>query len=162
MSYWIEVEPTGRVRSITQALGETAPMPLVSGNTLHLVEQRVDPRRAAWFNDELVDIGEAPSTNHVYDWGMRAWTDPRDLDWFKEAKWTEIKAQRDAIEFGTFTYDGNVFDGDVDAQRRLNVLISVSKSALAVGATFTVTFVLADNSTVELEPPISSPSSRSR
>lgn len=57
---------------------------------------------------------------------------------------------RDVAEFGPFTYNGMTFDGDLDAQRRLSVLASAAKSAIAAGHTFTKAFTLADNSVVEL------------
>lgn len=69
----------------------------------------------------------------------------------KELKWREIKDKRDEAEFSPFTYNGMVFDGDADAQRRMMVYISVSKTALASGENFSREFTLADNTVVTLD-----------
>lgn len=73
------------------------------------------------------------------------------LEDLKLIKWREIKDKRDQAEFGPFTYNNMIFDGDADAQRRLMVYISLSKSALEKGQNITRAFILADNSVVTLE-----------
>jgi hypothetical protein len=93
----------------------------------------------------------SPSSHHVFNWQTKQWEDPRNLQDFRDAKWAVIKAARTAAEFGSFTYNGMVFDGDVDAQRRLSGYISVSKGALASGIPFQAAFTLADNTQVLLE-----------
>lgn len=95
-------------------------------------------------------IPTKPGAFHAFDYGSKAWVDPRTLDDLKTAKWEAIKRQRAAVEFGKFTYNGMEFDGDVNAQRRLMNLISVSKSALQAGTAFSTEFILADNSVVML------------
>lgn len=92
----------------------------------------------------------SPSANHVFNWQTKQWQDPRTLQDLKDAQWSAIKQSRDAAELGTFTYNGMVFDGDLNAQRRLAAYISVSKSALAAGEPFSAEFTLADNSLVTL------------
>jgi hypothetical protein len=72
------------------------------------------------------------------------------LEDIQQVKWNEIKAIRDTKEFDSFTYNGMVFDGDVNAQRRLAGYISVSKSALQNELPFSADFILADNSEVTL------------
>lgn len=93
---------------------------------------------------------KAPSPHHVFDWDVKQWQDPRTLQDLKDAKWAAIKQARDAAEFSTFTYNDMVFDGDLNAQRRLASYISVSKSAIAAGQPFSADFTLADNSPVTL------------
>lgn len=73
-----------------------------------------------------------------------------DLDAMRKQHRARIKALRDAAEFGTFTYNGMVFDGDVNAQRRLGGYISVSKSMLAAGQPYEQGFKLANNTWVTL------------
>lgn len=69
----------------------------------------------------------------------------------KQAEYTaHAKRNRSLQEFGKFTYNNMVFDGDIDAQRRLSVLVSAAKSAVYAGHTFTKEFTLADNSVVQL------------
>lgn len=75
---------------------------------------------------------------------------PLPLPDLKAAKWAEIKAARNTAELGPFTYNAQVFDGDLNAQRRLAAYISVSKSALAAGQAFAAEFTLANNTLVTL------------
>ena len=91
-----------------------------------------------------------PTDNHVFDYSIKQWIDPRTLEDFKILKWTEIKEQRSLIEFGTFTYNSMEFDGDINAQRRLAPYISISKSMLAASQSFTAKFILANNTEVDL------------
>lgn len=98
----------------------------------------------------LVDIPTRPDPVFVFDYGSKAWVDPRTLADLQDLKWAEIKVRRTAVEFGPFEYNGMVFDGDLNAQRRLGTYISISKSALAAGTTFQAEFILADNSVVTL------------
>lgn len=91
-----------------------------------------------------------PSPHHCFNYTTKQWEDQRTLSDFKFTKETEIKRIRDAQEFAPFTYSGMTFDGDLDAQRRLSVLVSAAKSAIAAGYSFTKDFTLADNTVVQL------------
>lgn len=95
-------------------------------------------------------IGTAPFTGARFHVPTGQWVDTRSLVDKRAAKWDGIKQLRDAIEFGVFSYGGMVFDGDVDAQRRLGGYISISKSAIAAGQAFSADFTLADNTMVNL------------
>lgn len=97
---------------------------------------------------ELVFVGKAPGV--LYKWSLqnRAWE--LDLTAAKLAKKQDAKTARDLQEFGPFTYSGMIFDGDLDAQRRLSALASAAKTSLAAGYSFTKDFTLADNSVVQL------------
>ena len=90
------------------------------------------------------------SRSHIFDTQLFRWVDSRNLSDFKSEKQATLKKQRDATEFSPFTYNGMVFDGDLDAQRRLSVLVSAAKSAIAAGYSFTKDFTLADNTVVQL------------
>lgn len=79
-----------------------------------------------------------------------AWVDCRSFEQIKADALIELKARRDAKEYGPFLYNGMTFDGDLDAQRRISVLVSVAKTALAMGNNFTKEFTLADNTVVQL------------
>lgn len=91
-----------------------------------------------------------PTQHHQFDYATKQWLDPRTLDDFKAEKLAQAKAARDAQEFSPFTYNGMVFDGDLDAQRRLGVLVSAAKTAIASGYSFAKDFTLADNTVVQL------------
>lgn len=99
----------------------------------------------------LFPLPISPDPTYTFDYKSKKWLDNRSLDALKDAKWAEIKKARTSVEFGQFSYKGMVFDGDVDAQRRLGTYISVSKSAIAAGTPFQAEFILADNTVVTLQ-----------
>lgn len=94
-----------------------------------------------------VDKGEwyaiegKPSENHIYDYDLKDWIDPRNLDEIKAQKWDEIKSQRDRLEFGGFEFEGGVYDSDQVSQGRI-----MGAAIAGVDQVWT----LADNTTVEL------------
>ena len=90
---------------------------------------------------QFVSIGEPPSPHHVFDYSIKQWVDPRTLDEIKNQKWQEIKRQRDALEFGGFEFEGNIYDSDQVSQGRI-----MGASLAGVDQVWT----LADNTTVEL------------
>lgn len=83
----------------------------------------------------------APSSNHMFDYNIKQWIDPRTLDEIKDQKWTEIKSGRDQLEFGGFEFEGGIYDSDQVSQGRI-----MGAAAAGVGQVWT----LADNTTVEL------------
>lgn len=97
---------------------------------------------------EFRPMPEKPTPDHVFDWSAKAWVLP--LVGARAAKWREVKAARDAREFGPFEWNGNVFDGDADAQRRLQVALDGAKEALETGEPFATPWKLADNSVIML------------
>ena len=82
-----------------------------------------------------------PSENHIYDYGLKDWIDPRSIDEIKAQKWDEIKSQRDQLEFSGFEFEGNTYDSDQVSQGRI-----MGAAAAGVDQIWT----LANNSTVEL------------
>lgn len=99
---------------------------------------------------ELVHVGPKPGPFMRFDVDSWGWRESRTLPELKAARVSEARDARASAEFGPFSYSGMTFDGDVDAQRRLSVLASAARYALAAGHTFTKAFTLADNSVVEL------------
>lgn len=95
----------------------------------------------------LADLPARPTEVHTWSWDTLSWVAV--LDDLRALKVSELKQARDATEYGQFTYDGFVLDGDAAAQRRLAGLVSAAKTAIAAGQTFTTTFILADNTTTE-------------
>lgn len=89
----------------------------------------------------FISIGEAPAPHCIFDYEVKQWIDPRSLDEIKAQKWTEIKSERDRLEFGGFEFDGNIYDSDQVSQGRITG---------AASAGIDQTWTLADNTTVEL------------
>ena len=82
-----------------------------------------------------------PTQHHTFDYTTKQWIDPRSLDEIKAQKWTEIKSQRDRLEFGGFEFEGNIYDSDQVSQGRI-----MGAASAGVNQPWT----LADNTTVNL------------
>lgn len=73
---------------------------------------------------------------------------PETLQEAKARKRAEILRARDLQEYGTFTYDGKVFDADIKSTVRINGAFNLSQ--IGGGPPFSVQWTLADNSVVTL------------
>ena len=84
----------------------------------------------------FMSIGNPPSANHTFSYTSKEWFDPRTLEDIKAQKWAEIKVQRDRLEFGGFTFEGNIYDSDQVSQGRIMVatIAGVSQGRI-MGAT---------------------------
>lgn len=89
----------------------------------------------------FIALSDAPSPQHVFDYEIKQWIDPRTLDEIKAQKWTEIKSQRNQLEFSGFEFEGNVYDSDQVSQGRI-----MGAALAGVDQVWT----LADNTTVNL------------
>lgn len=94
-----------------------------------------------FYENGWVDMPTQPSTNHIFDYDLKDWIDPRAIDEVKTQKWTEVKSHRDQLEFGGFNFDGNIYDSDQASQGRIMG---------AASAGIDQTWTLADNTTVAL------------
>ena len=91
--------------------------------------------------NKFVSIGEPPSPHHTFDYTTKQWTDSRSLDEIKAQKWSELKLQRNQLEFGGFAFEGNMYDSDQVSQGRI-----MGAAVAGIDQTWT----LANNTTVEL------------
>ena len=134
---FVTIRPDGKVESTLSSPHDRA---------ASAGEIKVDyvPPLSAYWDAELevfVDIGEPPSKFHAFDYDTKQWIDPRTLDEIKDQKWSEIKRQRDRLEFGGFVYNGKTYDSDQVSQGRI-----MGAASAGVDQVWT----LADNTTVEL------------
>jgi hypothetical protein len=90
----------------------------------------------------------APSSNHDWDPAGRGWT--LNVQRARAKAWARTKRSRDAAEFGPFSWNGLAFDGDANAQRRINLAVLAAQAALQAGAAWSVEWTLSDNTAVEL------------
>lgn len=140
---------TGRIMGVMSGYSADLGAPPMQGcRIMEVSDNTVMP--AYHDGTDVVRVPDSPGEWYEWNWVTKVWEDPRTLDDLKAEKCAEVKKWRDAREFGPFTYNGMTFDGDLDAQRRLSVLASAAKSAIAAGYTFTKDFTLADNSVVQL------------
>lgn len=99
------------------------------------------PKSNMFYQDGWVEIPAQPSPHFVFDYEIKQWVDPRSLDAIKAQKWTEIKSERDRLEFSGFEFEGGVYDSDQVSQGRI-----MGAASSGIDQTWT----LADNSTVDL------------
>lgn len=86
-------------------------------------------------------VGVAPSPAHQFDYSVKAWVDPRTLQDHRDEKWAQIKAARDAVEFGPFTWDASIFDADAESQQRISGAVQMA----SLSSAFSIDWTLADN-----------------
>lgn len=72
------------------------------------------------------------------------------LETIKRQKWMEIKQARDLLEFGTFAWNGNIFDGDQLSQQRIGQAAQQAMLAKASEIAYTQEWTLHDNTTIVL------------
>lgn len=101
------------------------------------------PEPNMYYQDGWVAMPTQPSPYHTFDYTTKQWIDPRTLDEIKAQKWSEIKAERDRLEYGGFEFEGNLYDSDEKSQARISAAASLGVA---------VEWTLADNSTIWLEP----------
>lgn len=70
--------------------------------------------------NQFVPFPEKPSSLHIFDYAMKAWVDPRDLDQHKAAAWERIKVARAvALNAGVDVPELGRFDSDEVARGNL-------------------------------------------
>lgn len=99
------------------------------------------PELNMYYQDGWVVMPAQPTSYHIFNYDLKDWIDPRTLDEIKAQKWTEIKSQRDQLEFGGFEFKGGIYDSDQVSQGRI-----MGAAAASIDQVWT----LADNTTVEL------------
>lgn len=102
------------------------------------------PNRQQLVDGALVDTGQPLFPPHhwlTWDSAQLMWVDLRTLDQLKTAKLEEIRAARDAAEYGGFVWDGSAFDSDTASQQRI---IGASQLATLTPG-FSIDWTLSDN-----------------
>lgn len=94
-----------------------------------------------YFNGIWITPEPSPSSNHIFDYDLKQWVDPRTIEQVKEQKWSEIKSLRDEMEFGGFEFEGNMYDSDQVSQGRIMGAASAQVDQI---------WTLANNEMVEL------------
>jgi len=155
MKNWIEHAPSGRI----YFSGRGSELPVAGDHEdgiLVETEQVVDVARSLYVDGSVLDLGERPSPMHVIDVAARAWalwTPPGStpLQVAQDAKWAEIKAERDRLETAGFPYFGKWIDSDARSVQRITGAVQSAQAALAAGAAFEIGWTCSDNSVIELD-----------
>lgn len=90
-----------------------------------------------------VDMPPKPSEDCKFNYTTKQWEDPRSLQDFKAAQWNQIKEARAKAEYSGFVWDGSTFDSDAVSQNHITGAVTLA----AISSTFTLDWILADNST---------------
>jgi hypothetical protein len=111
------------------------------------------PGDAWWDFESLAWVSKPPqpSRDHRWDPATKSWlnsTPPLTLDQLKAARWEAMKAERTRAEAAPFTWNGLVFDADV---QRVTGAATGAMLAQLTGSPFAVDWTLADNSVVTLD-----------
>ena len=88
---------------------------------------------------QLVDLPDQPSDWHDFNYETRQWE--LNLHKAKSRKWSEIKQERNQVEFGTFDWGGYTFQCDEVSQRRIQGAVQLA----AIDSTMTLDWTLSDN-----------------
>jgi hypothetical protein len=90
----------------------------------------------------------ADTTDFTWEWNgaARRWAPTPTLRKLKSNRWDSIKIDRDAAEFGGFTWAGSTFDSDVQSQSRIQGASQLATLAMLSSQTFNIDWTLADNS----------------
>ena len=94
-----------------------------------------------YMHPNWIPMPPRPDGFNEFDYTTKQWIDPRTLDEIKAQRWTEIKSERDRLEFGGFEFDGGIYDSDQVSQGRI-------MGAAAAG--MDQVWTLADNTTTHL------------
>lgn len=82
---------------------------------------------------------------------VRFQTKPFILQEAKDEKWTEIKRERAKHEFGTFEWNGFIFDADQTSQSRIVLAVMGAQLAISQQQEWSIEWRLADNSLVTID-----------
>lgn len=74
-------------------------------------------------NGEFISLGDKPSPNHEYNYVLECWQDPRTLSQLQDERWQLVKLRRKEFEDGGFTFEGRMFDSDIDARQRIAAIV---------------------------------------
>lgn len=137
----------------------TGPADLLASNTpagfgaLEVEDGTVLNPRARRVNLQTLQVEafqpEPPPDDDLRTWAWNAeaeaWEPAATMLALRDARWSQIKAQRDAVEFGGYTWDGSTFDSDRESQARIMGAVQMAVLAAAAGQPFAIAWTLADN-----------------
>lgn len=115
-----------------------------------------DYRGHAWYNPANTDeVHVAQSFDDAPPYGWVWWApgqnkvagEAETLARAKAAKWGQVKATRDLVEYGNFTWDGSTFNADAESRNRIMGAVQLATLAAGAGQPYAVVWTLADNGT---------------
>ena len=125
-------------------------MGLLASSNAHRV---VDGHAVPYTEDQLAALAADPGPGHVWNASTCEWSDGRDLAAAQAQAYSRIGAARSSAELSPFTYNGILYDADVDAQRRITGAVTLAMLAQVGAQTFSMEWNAHDGSTVTLDGP---------
>lgn len=102
-----------------------------------------------WYPPVIDYQPPAPANDAMQTWawhaGIKRWLSQPTLASLKLARWSAIKAAREAAEYSPFAWDGSSFDADSESQRRIQGAAQLAMIAAAAQQAFSIDWTLADN-----------------
>jgi Domain of unknown function (DUF4376) len=125
-----------------------------SGNSMYESVVSIDSlsKKINTSNGQLIDYQPtqpADTEDYTYSWNntTKRWDATKTLAKIKKERWELIKADRDAAEFGGFTWDSSEFDSDSMSQSRIQGAVVLSMQAIGASQTLSITWTLKNNTT---------------
>lgn len=100
---------------------------------------------------QVVAFPAKPSPNHIFNWQTKQWEDPRTLQDFKDAQWTQIKQARTAFIDAPLVTPYGTFDSDAAGRTSITDAVLLANNLSALSLPVAIEFTLADNSVVTLD-----------
>ncbi len=96
---------------------------------------------------EDTEVSQRPDWR--YRWTGEAWEIP--LNELKDAKWAEIKAERDYLEQAGVPYLGKVIDSDTVSIQRIAIAVQAAQAVVEAEQPFKLYWTMQDNTTLEMD-----------
>ncbi len=146
--YVIHEISTGRIVHSGSACSESAFVCPSHDLTTHtMLPIKADIKTQYIANGVAVDMGQRPSSNHVFNFTVKAWA--LDLDAARLSAWARVKKARDVEIASGVEYEGHIFDSGEPSMHRM----MMCAQAVQASPDSTVAWTLADNSSVILHAP---------
>lgn len=140
MSCLIYYEPNGKITGFVNGSDQFLQSAAEEYGGLTLFSD-VTPSEDYYVKDGvLTNRNEKPSHAHEFNFDSEQWE--LNIDLARQIKWSDLKANRDAQEFGVFDWGGYTFQCDEVSQRRIQGAVQLA----AIDSTMTLDWTLADNS----------------
>ena len=146
---FVIVDATGEeLRSLWLSNEEDLESNVAEGETL---VEGTYPGNAYWNGTAWITKPASPGTWAIWDTTAKVWVDPRSLDDLKVTKRAELQAMRDAAIGGGVTWDGDVFQSDLNSRLLISGAVQMASLAMQAGESYSDTWILTNNEVRELD-----------
>jgi len=143
-------DSNGQIQTVISADADTAQMNVQTGQALLELTDGENDASHYVVSGALVTFPAQPSSYSTWDWTSLAWVDARTLADAQATQWTLVKAARDAVVAGGFTWNGLTFDSDDVSQQRIQGAVQLAAIAASAQQPFSIVWTLHNNQTATL------------